>query len=76
MAVAFDGAGHEPTFGKPQSLFADEYPFSADLSIANYDITHNGRFIMLRGPAASGNVRVVVNWKNELVRLIRAGGVK
>jgi eukaryotic-like serine/threonine-protein kinase len=76
MAVAFDGAGHEPTFGKPQSLFADEYDFGQTLSIANYDITHNGRFIMLRGTAASGNLRVVVNWKNELVRLIRAGGVK
>ena len=76
MAVAFDGAGHEPTFGKPQSLFADDTDFGQTLSIANYDITHNGRFIMLRGTAASGNLRVVVNWKNELVRLIRAGGVK
>ena len=50
--------------------------FGEGLSIANYDITHDGRFIMLRRIADSGNLRVVVNWKDELIRLLGAGGTK
>src|SRR5262249_11940541 len=47
MVVAFNGAGAEPTFGKPAPLFADVYDFGQGVSIANYDVTRDGRFIML-----------------------------
>ncbi len=76
MAVEFRAESAEPVFGKPRALFADEYDFGEGLSIANYDITHDGRFIMLRRIADSGNLRVVVNWKDELIRLLGAGGTK
>jgi Tol biopolymer transport system component len=76
MAVAFKGNESSPTFGKPQSLFADEFDFGQAQSIANYDITHDGHFIMLRRITDSGNLRVVVNWKDELVRVLGRGGVK
>jgi hypothetical protein len=76
MAVEFNGEGAEPARGKPRALFADEYDCGEGLSITNYDITHDGRFIMLRRIADSGNLRVVENWKDELIRLLGAGGTK
>ena len=76
MAVAIDDAGAEPTFGTPAALFADEYDFGPGISIANYDVTPDGRFIMLRRGANGGKLRVVVNWTEELKRILAAGGVR
>jgi eukaryotic-like serine/threonine-protein kinase len=74
MAVPFDASGAEPVFGKPAALFPDEYEMGANISVANYDITRDGRFIMLsRGPQ-SGTLRVVINWTVELQQLLAAGG--
>ena len=51
MSVALSADGDEFTFGKSKALFADEYDFGPNISIANYDVTRDGRFIMLRrGP--------------------------
>ena len=76
MAVAFDGKGNEPSLGRPAALFADVYDFGQGLSIPNYDVTRDGRFLMLRRAARSGALRVVLNWTEELKRTIAAGGVK
>ena len=72
----FDGRGAEPVIGKPVALFADEYDFGQGVSIANYDITRDGRFIMLRRNARSGTVRAVIHWTDELTRILAAGGVR
>ena len=71
-----DASGAEPAFGKPTTLFADEYDFGAGLSIANYDVTPDGHFIMLRRGANGGKLRVVVNWTSELEHILAAGGVR
>jgi Tol biopolymer transport system component len=76
IAVPVDGSGAEPTFGKPVPLFADEYDFGRGISIANYDVTADGRFIMLRRGAHGGRLRAVVNWTEELKRILAAGGVR
>jgi eukaryotic-like serine/threonine-protein kinase len=76
MAVAIDDSGAEPAFGKPLALFADEYDFGLGISIANYDVTPDGRFIMLRRGANGGKLRVVVNWTEELERILARGGVR
>jgi serine/threonine-protein kinase len=76
MAAAFDASGAEPTFGKPTALFADEYDFAGNVSIANYDVTRDGRFIMLRRGTRGGRLRAVINWTEELKHVLAAGGVR
>jgi hypothetical protein len=76
VAVAFDNAGTEPVFGKPTPLFADDYEFGQGASIANYDITPDGHFMMIRRGANGGKLRLVVNWAEELKRIIASGGVR
>jgi hypothetical protein len=51
-----------------------EYDFGPNVSVANYDVTRDGRFIMLsRGPQG-GTLRAVINWTDELQQLLAAGG--
>ena len=76
VAVTMDASGAEPAFGKPTALFADDYDFGQGISIANYDVTPDGRFIMLRRGANGGKLRVVVNWTEELKQILAAGGVR
>jgi Tol biopolymer transport system component len=76
MAVALDASRAEPAFGKPTALFTDEYDFGQGLSIANYDVTREGRFIMLRRGPQGGRMRLVTNWTEELKQIIAAGGVR
>jgi Tol biopolymer transport system component len=76
MAARFDGSGAEPALGKPVPLFTDEYDFGQNYSIASYDVTRDGRFIMLRrGPNSTG-LRAVINWTEELKQVLAAGGVR
>jgi Tol biopolymer transport system component len=76
VAVPFDGSGAEPVFGKSVSLFPDDYFFGNGASIANYDVTADGRFIMLRRGVNGGRLHVVVNWTEELKRIFASGGVR
>ncbi len=75
MAVAVNGAGGEPTFGKPVALFADDYDFGQSVSIPNYDVTRDGRFIMLHGGSHGSSLRSVIHWTEELKQILAAGGV-
>jgi serine/threonine-protein kinase len=76
MAATFDASGAEPAFGKPMALFTDEYDFGQGTSIANYDVTRDGRFIMLRRGTRGGRLRAVINWTEELKHVLAAGGVR
>ena len=60
-------------FGKPVALFADDYDFGAGTSIANYDVTADGRFIMIRRGVNGGKLRVVINWTDELKQILASG---
>jgi len=75
MSVALEASADEPKFGKPKAVFADEYQFGQSISIPNYDVTPDGRFIMLRGGAQGGSLRVVIHWTEELKQILAAGGV-
>ncbi len=70
MAVPFDGRAAEPVMGKPQPLFRDEYDRGMGATIANYDVTPEGRFLMLRRDAQGGHLRVILNWTEELKRVL------
>ena len=76
MAVTFDASRVEPVFGKPVALFTDEYDFGQSISIANYDVTRDGRFIMLRRGTRGGRLRAVINWTEELKQVLAAGGAR
>src|ERR1022692_627510 len=76
MAVAVNSSGADPTFGKPIALFADEYGFGQGISIPNYDVTRDGRFIMLRRGSQGSSLRVVIHWAEELKQILAAGGVR
>jgi eukaryotic-like serine/threonine-protein kinase len=75
-AVSFDGSGVEPALGKPQALFRDDYELGNGISVANYDVTPDGRFIVLRRGPNGGKLHVVLNWTEELKRILAAGGVR
>jgi hypothetical protein len=68
-AVPFDGRASEPVLGKPRALFRDEYVVGTGTTTANYDVTPEGRFLMLRREAqGGGHLRIVLNWTDELKR--------
>jgi hypothetical protein len=75
MAAAFDASRAEPVFGKPVALFSDEYDFE-NISVTNYDVTRDGRFIMLRRSTRGGRLRAVINWTEELKHILGAGGAR
>jgi Tol biopolymer transport system component len=70
MAVPFDGRGEEPVLGKPVALFEDEYDLGLGTTTANYDVTPDGRFLMLRREEKGGHLRIVLNWTEELKRTL------
>jgi serine/threonine protein kinase/Tol biopolymer transport system component len=76
MAAALDVSKVEPAFGKPTALFADEYDFGMGVSIPNYDVTREGRFIMLRRGTEGNGLHVVINWTEELKQILAAGGAR
>jgi Tol biopolymer transport system component len=76
ISVSLDASGVEPGLGKPTALFADDYDFGAGVSVANYDVTSDGRFIMIRRSGNGGKLRAVVNWTHELRRILASGGVR
>ena len=76
VAATLDASGTEPVFGKPVALFADDFDFGPSLSFANYDVTADGRFIMIQRGVNGGRLRVVINWTEELKQILAAGGVQ
>ena len=76
MAVTLNASEAEPVFGKPAALFTDDYVFGPNISIANYDVTREGRFIMLRRGARGGHLRAVIHWTEELKQILAAGGAR
>jgi hypothetical protein len=73
MAVPFEGPNSEPATGKPGGLFQDEYHLGFGATFANYDVTPDGRFLMRGREAAGGHLRIVLNWTEELKRLLAEG---
>ncbi len=63
------------TPGKPTLLFAGPYRsgvFVGGNPGSNYDVTPDGRFVMIRneGSSAATQILVVLNWFEELERLV------
>jgi hypothetical protein len=71
MAVDVSIKNGAPAFTSPQRLFDDRYLFGQSASIANYDISPDGqRFVMVKGEPGSSRLNIVLNWFEELKRLV------
>ena len=54
----------------PHLLFEGRYAFGSGITIANYDVTHDGqRFIMVKDEPGAARLNVVLNWFDELARV-------
>jgi eukaryotic-like serine/threonine-protein kinase len=58
------------TLSQPRLLFDQRYAFQ-NLTIANYAVSPDGqRFAMVKDESGSGRLNVVLNWTEELKRLV------
>jgi len=66
----------EPAFraGNPRALFQGQFQYGNDFR-TNYDVAPDGRFLMIRslGESAPTHLNVVLNWFEELRRLVPTG---
>jgi hypothetical protein len=73
LAVSIDFSAREPVLRKPVLLFDQMYASSSSISTANYDVTPDGRFIMLRPLAGASRLILTTNWVDELTKALAAG---
>jgi len=70
MMVVDVSGGADLTLSQPRQLFDQRYVFQ-NISLANYDVSPDGeRFVMIKEEAGSGRLNVVLNWTEELKRLV------
>ena len=71
MMVVALSAGAELTLSPPRLLFEQRYAFGSGITIANYDVSPDGqRFVMVKEDSSSSRLNVVLNWHEELKRLV------
>jgi serine/threonine-protein kinase len=63
MAVEVTPAGGGLQLAPPRQLFERAYAYGAGITISNYDVARDGRFLMVRDDTTVGRLRVVLNWK-------------
>ena len=71
MMVVAVSTSHGLELSAPRLLFEQHYAFAGSMAMANYDVSPDGqRFVMIKGDSGSGRVNVVLNWFEELKRLV------
>ena len=54
-------------------LFEGRYAFGSGITIANYDVTRDGRrFLMVKDEAGTARLNVILNWFDDLTRVAPA----
>ncbi|MEY4634547.1 MAG: Serine/threonine-protein kinase PknA [Acidobacteriota bacterium] len=66
VGVTFDGRGAVPILGKPQVLFDQSFEYGQGISVPNYDVLPDGRFVMLRAESGGASFRVIRHWADGL----------
>ncbi len=70
MMVVDVSTGPDLTLSQPRVLFEQRYAFGAQ-TIANYDVSPDGqRFVMVKDESSSGRLNIILNWFEELKRLV------
>jgi serine/threonine-protein kinase len=60
----------EVRLSAPRQLFEQRYAYGSGITIANYDVTSDGRrFIMVKDESGAGRLNIVLNWLTDLERL-------
>jgi len=63
----------ELRISQPHMLFERRYAFGSAQSVPNYDVSPDGQhFLMVKDESSSGRLNVVLNWFEELKRLVPA----
>ena len=71
MVVDVSRRDGDLVLGQPRVLFEHRYAFGSALTVANYDVSPNGqRFVMIKDDSSSGRLNIVINWFEELKRLV------
>ena len=71
MMVVDVSTSPDLTLSQPRVLFEQRYAFGSAQTIPNYDVSPDGqRFIMVKDDSASGRLNIVLNWFEELKRLV------
>jgi serine/threonine-protein kinase len=71
MMVVNVAPGSELTFSEPRVLFDQRYAFGTAQTIPNYDVSTDGlNFVMVKDDAEAGRLNVMLNWFEELKRLV------
>jgi serine/threonine-protein kinase len=73
MAVS---VSHTPdlTLATPRVIFEQRYGYGNTTALTNYDVSADGqRFLMVKGESGVASLSVVLNWTEELKRLVPAG---
>ena len=76
VAVPFDGSGTSQSLASLRRFLRTSTTSDRGSPSPNYDVTNDGRFLMLRRGAQGGTLRVILNWTEELKRAIDRGGVR
>jgi serine/threonine-protein kinase len=63
MAVEVTPSGDALQLSAPRQLFERTYAYGAGITLPNYDVARDGRFIMVRDEASAARLRVVLNWR-------------
>ena len=71
MAAEVTVTGHDVVLSTPHQLFDQRYAYGANTALANYDVTLDGRFIMVKNDAGASHLNVVLNWFDELTQRAR-----
>jgi hypothetical protein len=65
--------GLELSLSAPRLLFEQPYAYGQTITLPNYDVRADGqRFLMVKEEPGSGRLEVVLNWFDELRRLVPA----
>jgi serine/threonine protein kinase len=65
------GGGSDLTLSAPRLLFEQPYAFGQTITLPNYDVSPDGkRFLMVKDEPGAGRLNVVLNWFEELKRLV------
>jgi eukaryotic-like serine/threonine-protein kinase len=71
MMVVDVSASPDLRLSRPRVLFEQRYAFGSAQTVPNYDVSPDGeRFVMVKDDSASGRINVVLNWLEELKRLV------
>jgi Tol biopolymer transport system component len=70
LSVSMTVQGSEPIFGKPSVMFDQAYDYGQGVSAPDYSALADGRLVMIRPELGANRLHVVLNWAEELKRVL------